>query len=87
MSHMELEKLRERSYEEAMTRLEEIVQRLENGNLTLEEGLSLFEEGIGLARYCTGKLDAADSKLEILLGFDGVEPRIAEFTLEPEGDT
>jgi exodeoxyribonuclease VII small subunit len=86
MNHLEPEKLAERSYEEAMTRLEEIVQRLENGNMTLEESLGLFEEGIGLARYCTGKLDAAESKLEILLGFNGTEPKIAPFTLEPEGD-
>lgn len=87
MSNLEPERLAERSYEEAMTRLEEIVQRLENGNLTLEESLGLFEEGIGLARYCTGKLDAAESKLEILLGFNGAEPKIAEFKLEPEGDS
>lgn len=87
MSHVEPERLGERSYEEAMTRLEEIVQRLENGNLTLDESLGLFEEGIGLARYCTEKLDAAESKLEILLGFNGTEPKIAEFKLEPEGDS
>jgi exodeoxyribonuclease VII small subunit len=69
----------ERSYEEAIARLEEIVQRLETGDLSLEESLTLFEEGIGLARHCSGKLDAAEGKLEILLGFDGNEPKIGTF--------
>jgi exodeoxyribonuclease VII small subunit len=87
MSNVEPEKSGERSYEEGMSRLEEIVQRLENGNLSLEESLALFEEGIGLARYCTGKLDAAESKLEILLGFNGAEPKLEEFKLELGGDS
>lgn len=69
----------ERSYEEAVARLEEIVQRLEAGELSLEESLNLFEEGIGLARYCSGKLDAAEGRLEILLGFESGEPRLAPF--------
>jgi len=87
MDSLEKEQRGERKFEEAMTRLEEIVQRLESGDLTLEESLSLFEEGIGLARYCSGKLDAAESRLEILLGFNGNEPKLAEFRLEPDGDS
>lgn len=74
----------ERSYEEAVSRLEEIVQRLETGELSLEESLTLFEEGIHLAKYCTGKLDAAEGRLEILLGFDGENPKIGPFQLNTE---
>lgn len=87
MNNLEQEKPGEREFEEAMSRLEEIVQRLENGDLTLDGSLNLFEEGIGLARYCSEKLDAAESRLEILLGFNGNEPKLAEFRLDQEGDT
>lgn len=67
-------------YEGAIARLEEIVQRLETGALTLEESLALFEEGIKLAKYCNGKLDAAEGKLQLLLGFEGNKPQIGDFS-------
>ncbi|NLY76042.1 MAG: exodeoxyribonuclease VII small subunit [Firmicutes bacterium] len=72
----------ERSFEEAVARLDEIVQRLETGNVSLDESLSLFEEGIGLAKYCSARLDAAEGRLEILTGFENGEPKLADF--EPE---
>jgi exodeoxyribonuclease VII small subunit len=71
----------ERNYEEAVTRLEEIVQRLEAGEISLEESLALFEEGVGLAKYCSGKLDAAEGRLETLLGFNNGEPKLGPFKL------
>ena len=74
----------ERSYEEALKRLEEIVERLEGGDLTLEESLSLFEEGIGLAKFCNGKLDAAEGRVEMLLGFEGTQPQTGPFKLSGE---
>lgn len=74
----------ERSYEEAVARLEEIVGRLETGELPLEESLALFEEGVKLAKYCTGKLDAAEGRLQILLGFEGNEPKIGPFRTNTE---
>lgn len=60
----------ERSFEEAIERLEEIVGRLESGTLTLEESLQLFEEGVGLARFCQTKLQSAQGRLEIVLRQD-----------------
>jgi exodeoxyribonuclease VII small subunit len=74
------------SYEAAVQRLEAIVQQLESGEVLLDDSLRLFEEGIKLTRYCTGKLDAAEGKLQILLGFDAKEPQIGEFRLNKEGD-
>lgn len=76
----------ERNYEEAVCRLEEIVGQLEQGNLPLEASLTLFEEGIGLAKYCSEKLDAAEGRLQILLGFNGDEPKIGDFKLNSEED-
>ncbi len=74
----------ERNYEEAIARLEEIVGQLEEGNLPLETSLTLFEEGIGLAKYCSEKLDAAEGRLQILLGFNEEGPKIGDFKLNPE---
>ncbi|HEX3043652.1 MAG TPA: exodeoxyribonuclease VII small subunit [Bacillota bacterium] len=72
----------ERNYEEAVARLEEIVAKLEAGDLSLEECLTLFEEGISLAKYCSGKLDAAEGKLEILLGLNPDGAKLGPFKLE-----
>ena len=49
------------------------------GNYPWRRALALFEEGIGLAKHCTGKLDAAEGRLEVLLGFEGGEPKIDAF--------
>ena len=61
---------RELSFEDAIKRLSEIVQKLERGDLPLEESLLLFEEGVGLSRASQDKLDAAQKRVEELLGFD-----------------
>jgi exodeoxyribonuclease VII small subunit len=54
-------------FEEALKKLEEIVQRLERGELTLEDSLSCYEEGIRLSRFCHGKLEEAERKIETLV--------------------
>jgi exodeoxyribonuclease VII small subunit len=72
------------SFETAMQRLETIVGRLESGEALLEESLQLFEEGIKLTRYCTGQLDAAEGKIQVLLGYDGKEPQLGEFGIKIE---
>lgn len=54
-------------FESAIKRLEEIVAQLESGDLQLDKSLELFEEGIKLSRFCHGKLDEAERKVEILL--------------------
>ncbi len=53
-----------------MKRLGEIVHALERGDLPLEESLRLFEEGVTLSRVSQQKLDAAQKKVEQLLGVD-----------------
>ncbi len=49
-----------------MTRLEEIVEKLETGNTSMEEALKLYEEGMDLTKFCSGKLDEAETKIQIL---------------------
>jgi exodeoxyribonuclease VII small subunit len=58
------------SFEDAIKRLSEIVQRLEKGDLSLEESLGLFEEGVRLSRASQERLDAAQKRVEQLLGVD-----------------
>jgi exodeoxyribonuclease VII small subunit len=73
------------SFEEAVKRLSEIVQKLERGDLPLEQSLLLFEEGVGLSRASQAKLDAAQKRVEELLGFDrDGKPRSVPF--ETRGD-
>ena len=40
---------------------------LPEGDLPLEEALKEFEEGVRLAKFCTGKLDEAERKVEKLI--------------------
>lgn len=74
----------ERSFEEAIARLEEIVQRLETGNISLDESLNLFEEGIGLAKYCSERLNAAEGRLQVLMGFENGQPKLGDFNQDEE---
>ena len=68
------------SFEVALQKLEHIVQRLEKGELSLEESLALYEEGIRLSRLCHGKLEEAESKIELL-----VKDGRGELVLDAEG--
>jgi exodeoxyribonuclease VII small subunit len=62
-------------FEEAIAKLESIVGQLEEGDLPLEKSLELFEEGVKLTRGCVQRLDAAERRIEILLGEgDSTEP-------------
>ena len=55
------------SFEEALGRLEEIVKSLENGTAELDKSLDMFEEGVALVKLCSGKLDEAEKRINILV--------------------
>lgn len=57
-------------FEEALKRLEELVRRLEQGNVPLEQSLMEYAEAVELLRICQGKLDSAQSRIEVLSGFN-----------------
>ena len=59
------------SFEEGLTQLEKIVEDLEGGELPLEKSLELFEKGVHLSEACRKQLEAAESRVEILLKKDG----------------
>lgn len=54
-------------FETALARLEEIVRALDGGAAPLDESLALFEEGVKLVKLCSGKLDAAEQRIKILV--------------------
>lgn len=60
-------KQKEPSFEAALARLEEIVGILEKGQAPLDDSLKLFEEGVALSRFCGGKLEEFERKIEILV--------------------
>ena len=61
----------EPSFESALERLEAIVDRLESGDLPLEQALAAFEEGVTLSRRCSAELEAAERRIELLVGAEG----------------
>jgi exodeoxyribonuclease VII small subunit len=69
-----VEEAAEPSFEQILSRLTQVVERLEGGELPLEESLAVFEEGIRLSRMGAQRLDAAERRVEELLG-DGDPPR------------
>lgn len=72
-------------FEKALEQLETIVRQLEEGELPLDDSLRMFEEGVRLARLCSGKLDAAERKIEILMKSDEGRGETAPFE-PPSGE-
>ncbi len=57
----------EKTFEQAIKRLEEIVAELEEGNLPLEESLKIYEEGVELTKFCSTKLNETEDKIKTLV--------------------
>lgn len=70
---------KEKTFEEAMERLETIVTRIESDELGLEEQFELFREGMALARFCDGKLSEVQKSVEIVLKESAAEWKTAPF--------
>lgn len=75
---------KEKSFEEALGRLEELVLELEEGELSLEDALKKFEEGIELSQFCTQKLTQAEEKVKKLIKTTGGKFRTEPLDLEDE---
>ena len=58
----------ELTYEEALAELEQTVEQLEGEQNPLDEAMKLFERGQALAVRCGALLDAAQLKVEKLVG-------------------
>jgi len=53
-------------FETALAELERIVKQLEEGDLPLEQSLELYERGVRLSRFCHGRLEDAERRIEVL---------------------
>ena len=73
--------VRPESFEAALDQLEKIVKELENGDLPLERSLELFEKGMELSESCRRQLNAAETRVEVLLKRQG-KVEAAPFELE-----
>lgn len=58
----------ELSVEEAFAALEQIVQNMEDEGISLEDSFSCYEAGIRLVRYCSGRIDRVEKKVQMLRG-------------------
>jgi exodeoxyribonuclease VII small subunit len=70
---------KEKSFEEAMERLEAIVAAIESDDLGLEKQFELFKEGMALARFCDGRLTDVQRSVEIVLKESAAEWKTAPF--------
>lgn len=74
---------KDRTFEEAIARLESIVSELEGEDRGLERQFALFQEGMELARFCDARLTEVEKSVEIVLKESSEEWRTAPF--EPSG--
>jgi exodeoxyribonuclease VII small subunit len=54
-------------FEAGLEQLEAIVKEMESGDLPLERALELFEQGMKLSQICRQQLEAAETRVEILI--------------------
>jgi exodeoxyribonuclease VII small subunit len=59
------------SFENSLDELEKVVKQLEGGDLPLERSLELFERGMALSDLCRKQLEAAETRVEMLIRKDG----------------
>lgn len=71
----ETEDLNPKDFEDALTKLESIVKELEEGELSLERSLERYEQGVRLARFCSGQLEEAEKRIEVLQTTENGEPK------------
>jgi exodeoxyribonuclease VII small subunit len=55
------------TFETCLDELEKVVRELEGGELPLERSLELFERGMGLSDSCRKQLEAAETRVEMLI--------------------
>jgi exodeoxyribonuclease VII small subunit len=78
---------KEKTFEEAMERLESIVAEIETDGLGLERQFELFQEGMTLARFCDAKLTDVQKSVDVVLKDSAGEWKTAEFaTGEDSGE-
>lgn len=65
---MEQAPIDEMTFNQAMAELNAIVGRLESNTMDLEESLVAYERGVALLRSLQVRLDAAQQRVDVLMG-------------------
>ena len=63
------------TFEAALERIEQIAARMEAGDLPLDELIVAYEESLRLIRFCSGRLDDAEKRLETITRDATGQPR------------
>ncbi len=56
----------EKTIDELLEEIKSITEQMEQGDLSLEEALKHYEMGIRLIRECSGQIDWAEKKIQII---------------------
>ncbi len=56
------------TFRQGMEELDRLVDQLESNTLELEDSLASYERGVALLRDLRGRLDAAQQKVDVLMG-------------------
>jgi len=56
----------ELSFEQALDELDGLVRKMESGELGLDDSIAAYRRGAELARYCQGRLGAAEQEIRKL---------------------
>jgi exodeoxyribonuclease VII small subunit len=59
------------TFETSLDELEKVVRELEGGDLPLERSLELFERGVALSDSCRTQLEAAETRVDMLIRKEG----------------
>jgi exodeoxyribonuclease VII small subunit len=77
---------KDRTFEEAIVRLESIVAELEGEDRGLERQFALFQEGMELARFCDARLTEVEKSVEIVLKESSEEWKTVPFEPADQDD-
>lgn len=69
----------EKSFEDALDRLETIVQQMDSPTLPLAQLIADYEEGVKLVKICQAKLKDAEQKIEIITRRAQSDPQLEPF--------
>lgn len=58
---------KERTFEEALSRLEEIVAEIEAGQMPLADLMTKYSEGVQLSDFCVKSLKRAEETMDLLV--------------------
>lgn len=75
-----------KDFEAAISELETVVKKLEEGDLTLEQSLELYERGVTLSRYCHGRLEQAERRIDVLTEGGTLKPAPEALSDAPDAD-